>query len=56
MLLRALKRLVNGYPQSPYVVSALSELGLIYQNLGKDDEALRYYKQVGREVSVVATG
>ena len=42
----ALKRLVNGYPQSPYVVSALSELGLIYQNLGKDDEALRYYKQV----------
>lgn len=41
-----LKRLVAGYPQSPYCVSALSELGLIYRNLGNDAEALRYYKQV----------
>ena len=30
----ALKRL-DGYPQSPFAVSALSELGPIYQNLGK---------------------
>ena len=41
-----LKRLVDGYPQSPFAVSALSELGLIYQNLGKNDEALKYYKKV----------
>ena len=35
-----LKRLVAGYPQSPYCVSALSELGLIYRNLGNDAEAI----------------
>lgn len=41
-----LKNLVARFPQSPFYLSSLSDLGLIYQNLGKDDEALRYYKQV----------
>ena len=41
------RRLVAGYPQSPYCLSALSELGLIYQNLGDDaSRRCKYYKEV----------
>ncbi len=42
----ALKNLVNRYPDSPYYLPALAELGLTYQNLGDQTEALKYYKAV----------
>lgn len=42
----ALKNLVNRYPDSPYYLPALAELGLTYQNLGNQSEALKYYKAV----------
>lgn len=37
---------INKYPNGEYYLSALSQLGLIYQNLGNNAEALRYYSQV----------
>ncbi len=41
-----LKKLVDKYPNSPYLVQALGELGLVYQNMGNENEALKYYKMV----------
>ena len=41
-----LERFVAKYPNSTWYVSALSDLGLAYRNLGKDDKALTNYKKV----------
>lgn len=41
-----LENFVNKYPTSTWYVSALSDLGLAYRNLGKDDKALANYKKV----------
>lgn len=41
-----LEHFVNKYPTSTWYVSALSDLGLAYRNLGKDDKALANYKKV----------
>lgn len=37
---------VEKYPNGEHYLSALSQLGLIYQNLGDNASALRYYKMV----------
>lgn len=37
---------IEKYPDGEHYLSALSQLGLIYQNLGNDAEALRYYSKV----------
>lgn len=42
----AMKCFTDSYPNSDKYVAALSELGLIYQNLGDDKTALGYYKTV----------
>lgn len=41
-----LEEFVSKYPTSTWYVSALSDLGLAYRNLGKDDKALANYKKV----------
>ena len=41
-----LEKFVAKYPSSTWYVSALSDLGLAYRNLGKDDKALTNYKKV----------
>ncbi|MCD8185917.1 MAG: tetratricopeptide repeat protein, partial [Rikenellaceae bacterium] len=41
-----LKSFVQRYPDSPYYLNALIDLGLISQNLGQNNEAMNYYKQV----------
>ena len=41
-----LENFVGKYPTSTWYVSALSDLGLAYRNLGKDDKALANYKKV----------
>ena len=41
-----LQSFIQKYPDSPYFLNALIDLGLINQNMGKNDEAMRYYKQV----------
>lgn len=41
-----MKRFTDNYPNSDKYIAALSELGLIYQNLGDDRTALGYYKTV----------
>ncbi len=41
-----LKQFVDQYPASPLYPSALSDLGLIHQNMGNNSEALKYYKMV----------
>lgn len=43
---RALEDFIKRYPSSPNYLTALSDLGLAYQNTGNDDKALEYYKQV----------
>ncbi|MCC8035652.1 MAG: tetratricopeptide repeat protein, partial [Rikenellaceae bacterium] len=42
----ALTRFVETYPSSDKYLSALSSLGLAYQNLGDKRQALRYYQMV----------
>lgn len=42
----ALNDFVAKYPRSEYYVQALSDLGLVYQNLGDNDRALECYKSV----------
>ena len=42
----ALNDFVEKYPRSEYYVQALADLGLVYQNLGDNDRAMDYYKQV----------
>ena len=42
----ALNEFVKKYPRSEYYVQALSDLGLVYQNLGDADHAMACYKQV----------
>ncbi len=37
---------IKKYPNGEHYLSALSQLGLIYQNLGNNNEALSYYSQV----------
>lgn len=41
-----LKRFVAEYPNSENYVKSLSELGLTYQNLGDNNQAMKYYKMV----------
>ncbi len=41
-----LEHFVAKYPTSTWYVAALSDLGLAYRNLGKDDKALANYKKV----------
>ncbi len=41
-----LEDFIKRYPNSSNYLSALSDLGLAYQNTGNDDKALTYYKQV----------
>lgn len=41
-----LQEYVAKYPSSPNHINALSDLGLVYQNLNNSQEALKYYKQV----------
>lgn len=40
-----LKTYIPKYPDSPRYAAALSDLGLVYQNLGMSDEALIWYKK-----------
>ncbi len=42
----ALNDFIAKYPRSEYYVQALSDLGLVYQNLGDNDRALECYKSV----------
>lgn len=42
----ALNEFVEKYPRSEFYVQALADLGLVYQNLGDNDRAMDYYKQV----------
>lgn len=42
----ALERFVADYPESPYYTAALSDLGLIYLNLGDKRKSLAYYDRV----------
>jgi TolA-binding protein len=41
-----LQEFIRKYPDSPFHLNALIDLGLISQNTGRADEAMRYYKQV----------
>lgn len=41
-----LKRYIAKYPAGAYYTAALSDLGLVYQNLGDNAQALKYYKTV----------
>ena len=41
-----LERFVQRYPTSPEYINAISELGLVYENLGDDAMAMKYYKMV----------
>lgn len=39
-----LKKFLEKYPESPFIPAALAELGLTFQNMANDMEALKYYK------------
>ena len=41
-----LQEFIRKYPESPFFLNALIDLGLINQNMGRNDEAMKYYKQV----------
>lgn len=41
-----LQNFIGKYPNSPFYLNALIDLGLISQNMGRNDEAMKYYKQV----------
>jgi TolA-binding protein len=41
-----MQKYLEKYPGGEHSIDALSQLGLIYQNLGDNTAALRYYKQV----------
>ena len=41
-----LKRYIAKYPSGANYTAALSDLGLVYQNLGDNNQALKYYKTV----------
>ncbi len=41
-----LQRYLDAYPQGASRVDALADLGLAYQNMGKNDKALETYKQI----------
>ncbi len=41
-----LKKFVARYPHSPHYTTALSDLGLIYANLGDKKQSMNYYDQV----------
>ncbi len=43
---KTLKSFVARYPSAPDYISALSDLGLAYRNLGNDEDALKSYKRV----------
>ncbi len=43
---KVLEDFVTKYPNSPNRLTALSDLGLVYQNLGNNNKALDYYKMV----------
>lgn len=42
----AMKRFTDAYPANEKYTAALSDMGLIYQNLGDNDAAINYYKMV----------
>jgi tetratricopeptide (TPR) repeat protein len=42
----ALQDFIRRYPESSFYLNALIDLGLINQNMGRNDEAMKYYKQV----------
>ena len=42
----AMKRFTDAYPGNEKYAAALSDMGLIYQNLGDNDAAVNYYKMV----------
>ena len=42
----SLERFVQLYPSSPKYINAISELGLVYENLGDEAMAMKYYKMV----------
>ncbi len=42
----AMKRFTDAYPDNEKYAAALSDMGLIYQNLGDNDAAVNYYKLV----------
>lgn len=42
----SLERFVQRYPASSDYINAISELGLVYENLGDNATAMRYYKMV----------
>ncbi len=42
----AMKRFTDAYPDNGKYAAALSDMGLIYQNLGDNDAAINYYKMV----------
>ena len=41
-----LERFVQRYPSSHQYINAISELGLVYENLGDEAKAMKYYKMV----------
>ncbi|MDR0509809.1 MAG: tetratricopeptide repeat protein [Rikenellaceae bacterium] len=43
---RTLREFVDGYPNSPYHIDALNDLGLVSLNVGDREAAMKYYKQV----------
>ena len=41
-----LENFVEKYPQSPYYIPALLDLGLVYLNLGDSDKSLHFYDKI----------
>ena len=46
---RTLERFVKRFPSSPQYINAISQLGLVYENLGDVAMAMKYYKLVVAE-------
>ena len=49
--IQELERLVNGYPESPYLASALYEEGRSYQQQDKTDQAVKVFARIIKEFS-----
>lgn len=47
--IKHLQDIVNNYPRSKYMLSAINETGLAYRFKNEDDKALRYFEQIVRD-------